>query len=261
MTGLVDLHAHVLPGIDDGPPNLDAAVTMLKAAANAGTAVIAATPHVRSDFPDVHIREIARRCSHLQDAATNAGIDIQIVPGAELSLVWALEATDEELKLTSYGQKGNILLIETPSDSVIGFSALLHRLRTRGFRVLLAHPERSADYQQDPQELLELVEQGVLLQVNADALLARRRNSPAASLGHRLCSGGFAHVLASDGHRAESWRPVTRLAQASEAAANLCGRARARWMTETLPKAILEGTALPPEPLLVKRQPRWRPWA
>ena len=98
-----------------------------------------------------------------------------------MSLVWALEASDEQLALATYDQRGTDVLIETPTLSVIGFESLLFQLRAKGLRVTLAHPERSVEFQRDPARLDELVRQGVLMQVNAETLLGGRR-----SAAHRL---------------------------------------------------------------------------
>jgi protein-tyrosine phosphatase len=248
VRGYVDLHAHVLPGIDDGPADTHGSLAMLHAAAAAGIGTIAVTPHLRSDFPDVRVTEIAGRTQQLRQAGEMAGIDIRIVSGAEVSLLWALEASDEQLALATYAQRGIDLLIETPTLSVIGLESLLYRLRAKGLRVTLAHPERSVDFQRHPDRLVELVRQGVLLQVNAETLLKGGRRSDAQRLGRHLCLEGLAHALASDGHRASAWRPVTCLADAVGVAATLVGPDRTHWMTQTAPAAIIAGADLPDPP-------------
>ncbi len=250
VSGRIDLHSHVLPGIDDGPDDLDGSLEMLAAAAASGTRVIAATPHVRADFPDVHVDQLARRCSELRAAASRDGIEVEIVQAGEVSLIWALEASDQELVLVSYGQRGTDVLIETPAMGAMALEMPLTRLRERGYRVTLAHPERNPLFQQSPHGVAELVEQNVLLAVNAGSLLAGR-GSPWARLGRQLCMDGLAHALASDGHRADSWRPVTALAQATDAVAELVGPERARWMTEAVPAAILAGEPVPVGPLVL----------
>jgi protein-tyrosine phosphatase len=148
MNGFVDIHAHPLPGIDDGPPDLAGAVEMARAAARAGTRTLAATPHLRSDFPGVVVGEIPDRCRQLSAELTTAGIDVRIVSGAETSLVWALGASDEQLVAASYDGRGGDLLVETPAD-VSMIEELLYRIRLRGIRVTLAHPERSRAFQSD----------------------------------------------------------------------------------------------------------------
>lgn len=257
VVGYVDLHAHVLPGIDDGPSDAQGALAMLRAATAAGIGTLAATPHLRSDFPRVQVDELERRCRALRDAAVLEGIEIRIVSGAEVSLVWALEASDDQLALATYDQRGTDLLIETPTFNVAGLESLLYQLRTKGLRVTLAHPERNVEFQRDPARLVDLARQGVLLQVNAEALLAGPRRSDADRLARHLCAEGLAHALASDGHRAAGWRPVGFLADAMPAAMALVGAERAHWMTQTSPAAVIAGTELPAAPQVrVGRQRR-----
>ena len=234
MANLVDIHAHLLPGIDDGPETLDESLEMARAAVGAGIGTIATTPHLRSDFPGVVVEEIGPRCQEVQRALEEEGIPLRLLSGAEISLVWALEASDERLRLASYGQRGTDLLVETPSD-VVMLDRMLYVLRSKQLRITLAHPERSLTFQDDPSRLERLVEQGVLLQVNAGALL-HRRSRPGRLVEH-LCRHDLAHVLASDGHRGERWRPIVALGAAFATASQLFGRERAEWMASTVPGA------------------------
>lgn len=238
---------------------------MARAAVSAGTATLATTPHLHIDFPDVQVEQIARRCEELRAQLAREQIPLELVSAAEVSLPRALEASDQQLFLASYNQRGEDLLIETPFTHVAGLERLLHHLRGKGYRITLAHPERNPAFQQDAAPLYLLVEQGVLLQVNADSLLGPVGGRGAKRLGRQLVSDGLAHVIASDGHRASSWRPVTRLAEAVGVAAEIVGVDRATWMTRDAPAAIIAGVELPPPPPIVKLRkqrrlfrPRWR---
>ena len=111
-------------------------------------------------------------------------------------------------------------------------------------------------YDRHFESLERLVEQEILLQINADALVSKRR-SAAGRLAERLCRQGIAHVLASDGHRASSWRPVTLLADAVERASAFVGEGRARWMACAVPAAIVTAAEVPAPPPIEARQ-RWR---
>jgi protein-tyrosine phosphatase len=254
---LVDIHAHLLPGIDDGPAATEAAVEMARAAACTGTRALAATPHLRVDFPAVRVGELHLRCEQMRNELAAAGIDLKIVSGAEASLMWALEASDEELAQATYGQRGTDLLVETPTD-VSMLEEMLYRVRLRGVRVVLAHPERSEAFKQNPKRVERLGEQGVLLQVNADALLSPRSGTT-RRLAEHLCRENLAHVIASDGHRAAQWRPVTCLSSGVQALSRLVGEARALWMARDVPAAILAGAELPAPPEPSRARPAfWR---
>lgn len=257
MSGFVDIHAHVLPGIDDGPPELEQAVEMARAAVESGITTIASTPHLRSDFPDVHLHELAGRCDALREELDRAGIPLELGSGAEVSLTWAIDASEEELVLASYGQRGKDLLIEPPWVHVAGVDRFLHALRAKGYRVTLAHPERSHQFQGDLEAMRALVEQGVLLQVNAESLLEPGGRRGPSRLARALLGEGLVHAIASDGHRAASWRPVTRLAEAVDVTTELIGPERAQWLAADAPRAIIGGAELPPAPPMTQ-QPRRR---
>ncbi len=243
---LVDIHSHVLPGIDDGPDDLSASIAMARAAADTGVYTLAATPHLREDFPRVRVDNLAEASLHLQEALDSAGVELRIVVGAEVSVYWLLEASAEELRMATYGQAGTDLLVEAPNGAWL-LGRLLEPVQAQGFRITLAHPERSAVFHQDPGRLVALTEQGVLLQVDADALLAPAR-SPVRRLTERLCQAGYVHAVASDGHSADSPRSVTVLAEAVGALEDLVGPERARWMVADAPDSILKGDPLPEAP-------------
>lgn len=260
MSGYVDIHAHVLHGIDDGPSDLEQSLSLIRAAAESGTATIASTPHLRSDFPDVHTNELADRCEALRRAIGGERIPIEVVSAAEVSVVWALEASDEELALASYGQRGTDLLVETPTSQLPGLDRVLYQLHAKGYRVTLGHPERSRYFQRDDAPLRDLIDQGNLLQVNAGSLLRSNGDARAGRFARKLVSEGLAHVIASDGHRATSWRAVTVLGAAVDAAAELIGPERAQWMAEGVPAAIVSGVRLPAAPPVIGQRGRRLPF-
>ena len=258
---MIDLHAHVLPGIDDGPATITEAVEVMAAAADEGVTVLAATPHVRPDFPAVRPAELAARTAELSEAATTSGPDpaaastapLRLVSGGEVDLVWAQDASDDDLAAASYGGLGRDLLVETPYGELPGgFEDLIFRITARGFRILLAHPERSPSLQSAPQRIRALVEQGVLLQITAAALASPNRHSRSRRVARELVREGVAHVIASDRHGLKFTR--TNLREGVAAATPDAG-ARAMWMATEAPAAILAGDPLPPPPT---PRPRWR---
>jgi protein-tyrosine phosphatase len=207
---------------------------------------MAATPHLRSDFPDVHVLDLAERVRSLRTALAAARVDLEVVSGGEVDVLWAQHASDEDLLAASYGGRGTDLLVETPYGELPPiFEDLLFKIRVRGFRILLAHPERNPSFQADPARLVRLVEGGVLVQLTAASVVAGAR---AGRLSARLIAEGHAHVIASDMHRAGGRRASLRDAVGDE---------RARWMVTDAPAAILAGEPLPPMPAV---EPRRRGW-
>lgn len=244
---MIDLHAHLLPGLDDGPRTEDDAVALARASMEAGVWTIAATPHLRHDHPSVVPAELADRCARLVSRLRQESITLKVVPGGEVDIHWAQQASDEDLRLASYGQRGRWLLVETPYGTVSDlFEELLFRLTARGFRTLLAHPERSPSFQRRPERLRALVERGVLVQVTAHALTRSYRRDPARRLAEALVRESLAHVLASDAHRAGG-RRTTGLREGALAADRLLLGAGA-YMTQVAPAAILAGQEPEPPP-------------
>ena len=90
---MIDLHSHLLPGLDDGSPDLEAAVALAREAVAGGVTVMAATPHLRADFPSVHVAELGSHVRALQAALDAAGVALQVVSGGEVDVLWAQSAS------------------------------------------------------------------------------------------------------------------------------------------------------------------------
>jgi protein-tyrosine phosphatase len=251
---MIDLHAHVLPGIDDGAADLDASRAMLAVAAEDGIRVMAATPHFRDDYPLVRAEATAAGCREVEAAAATG---VELVPGGEIDIAWALGAGPDELRLASYGGRGTDLLVETPYGELPEtFEEFLFRLRALGFRLLLAHPELSPSFQQSPSRLAELVRAGTLLQITARSL-TQERDRATRQLAERLVTEGLAHVLASDAHSPGPWRPP--VLSEGVVAVEALAPGRGAWMTEAVPAAVLGGEPLPAGPPLPRpRRGRFR---
>src|SRR3954447_5172176 len=135
IAGVIDLHCHVLPGVDDGPEDENATRELLRALTADGIDMVAATPHFRSDFPlvDPHsTKQWTEAAAKLADGGKPV-----VVPGGEVSLTWALSASDEDLRLASYNQLGKDVLIETPyGPAPANFDEMLLRVAMRGYRVV-----------------------------------------------------------------------------------------------------------------------------
>jgi len=245
---VVDLHSHILPGIDDGPADMEGAVALARAAVEDGTKVLAATPHVREDHPGVRLDELVERCARVNEVLAENEVPLVVVVGAEVDVLWTHDASDEELRLATYGQSGTDMLLETPYGLLPpGFEDwVFSGPSVAGIRVMLAHPERNLGFQQSPERLVEMVERGVLVQVTAGSL-AGRRKTESRKLARWLVSQGLAHVIASDAHRATEFRPPL-MSVGVDAVTSEVGSARAEWMADAAPRAVLAGEPLPPMP-------------
>jgi len=199
---LVDLHIHLLPGVDDGPPDEATSLVHAERIAIDGVREATVTPHVGHPDLPVDIHAIAERTRALQQAIDAAGIDLRLHPGGEIFPDGARELGRAELDLIAHGPPGaRWVLLEVPFGGIDdGFLDAVRHVRGRGFAVLVAHPERAAGF--DPEGLRRLrpvLADGALLQVNACSLLGR--NGPEAlAAAQRLVRDRLAYVIASDGH-------------------------------------------------------------
>jgi len=205
---MIDIHTHILPGVDDGAADLAESLAMARLAVEHGTTVLFATPHV-SDRPELaRVGQIAGLVAELQAALAREEIPLCIEPGAEVyPLENLLAEVDKGLPLT-LGQRGRYLLLDSPFGSLpMGLSQTVFLLQTRGITPILAHPERVMPIQQNPQVLEEMVQRGVLLQINATSVLGRHGET-AQETAFLLLRQRWVHFLASDAHSIRGRRPT-----------------------------------------------------
>jgi protein-tyrosine phosphatase len=198
----VDLHFHLLPGVDDGPSDMDASLALAHAAVADGSKTVVATPHVRDDLGLTDAVEIHARVLELRGALAAAGIPLDVRCGGELGHDVAAGMRQSELELLAQGPPGaRWLLVETPFEGVgADFHAATAELRDRGFGVLIAHPERSADAALDGfAGLTRELDAGSLAQVNALSLTGEH-GEEACGAAWELIAAGLISVVASDAH-------------------------------------------------------------
>ncbi|BBI32087.1 tyrosine-protein phosphatase [Cohnella abietis] len=198
---MIDLHSHLLPGLDDGPKTLQESLFLAHSAAKEGIEIIYATPHhLRAPFDngrDKVIEAVVQFNIHLR----KAGIPLQVRAGQEIRVCPELiqEAYSGQLlplEGTSY------VLLELPSSSIPDFlEDTLHELAVLGWTPILAHPERNREIADNPELLRPLVESGALCQITSHSLTGvfGTRTELAAL---NICRKGLAHFIASDAHDA-----------------------------------------------------------
>ncbi|MGE5283127.1 MAG: tyrosine-protein phosphatase [Chloroflexota bacterium] len=235
---MIDLHCHILPGVDDGALDLADSVAMARQAVNDGIETICATPHIRHDH-DVRIDEVAERVAAVNRHLRGEGIPVEVLSGGEVAETAVEALSEEELGRVALGGGRWVLLEPAPGPLGESLERRVEQLAERGRRALIAHPERhlSADMFE---RIARLVELGALVQATADFFL--REEMAAGMLA--LAEAGLVHVLASDAHSSHGGRPAKlaaafeRLATVEPAASHL------EWMRDTAPRAIVEGEDL-----------------
>lgn len=253
---MIDLHSHILPGLDDGAPDIDVSLAMARAAVAQGVNTMVATPHVNFDYP-TPAEEMARAVGHLNVALARAEIALAVLPGAEVAVTKIDSLAPEELGAFGLGG-GATLLVECPyTTSVPFFEEQVGELQRDRYRVLLAHPERSPLFRDDFDRLDRLVAGGAMTVVNAGSLAGfMGERSHEAAL--EMVAAGLVHAIASDTHDVERRPPGLRdaFAIADEDLPGLAGQID--WYARDAPSAIISGRRLPPRPKPPQRRARKR---
>lgn len=238
---MIDLHCHVLAGIDDGPQESEGSLALARAASAAGIQTLVATPHVSRRFEN-RAERIGELVVALNGELSAAGIPVQVLAGGEVALSRAVELEPAELERLHLGG-GPWLLLEPPMAPVaVDIEGMVASLKAQGHRVLLAHPERCAPFHREPKMLTSLVRAGALVSVTAGSLVGQF-GAPVRRFSHQLVREGLVHNVVSDAHDAINRPPEIRGALER---ANLGGLTQ--WLASEVPAAILGGGEIPPRP-------------
>jgi protein-tyrosine phosphatase len=239
---IVDVPCPILPGIDDGPTTMDDSVRQAAAHVAAGAAVVVATPHVRPDLATNDSHRIAAATQALSDLLASRGAAPRVLPGAEVDLEHACRLDDDELAALRLGG-GPWLMVEAPlRRAADDAEVLLGLLRSRGHRLLIAHPERSPQFLRRPDLLRSVVANGAVTQVTALALTGGF-GSTVRRYARWMIDEQLAHVVASDAHDLRARPPGTLGPLAQAGFAEL-----APWLLEQGPEAVLSGNEVPVPP-------------
>lgn len=232
----VELHFHLLPGVDDGPTGIDDSLALASAAVSDGTAIIVATPHVHTQHI-VDPTQIPARVEELVRRLRREGIQLEVLPGGELAHDLVGRLSNVQLELIAQGPRGHRwLLLEAPFAGLDDeFKAAADELRQRGFAITLAHPERAAQSPTTKAMLEHELVAGSALQLTAGSFAGVYGESVRAA-AFQLLSATRRVVIASDAH-GDTRMPALRSALDDLAAAGHGDSAR---FVSAIPRALLE---------------------
>jgi protein-tyrosine phosphatase len=257
--GRFDIHAHLLPAVDDGPSSFEDAVAMARIAASDGTETILATPHQRDVAMKSSVDDIRQSLNKLNDAVY-AGIPsgtrpIRILLGMENHIEpdlveWVSEGRAITMNETKF------ILSEPPFTAYPPYvEETLFRLQITGLVPVIAHPERNSTLQQNPKRLRELIERGMLTQITAGSFLGLF-GADAKRAAETFLASGLVHMVASDMHRPTGPR-TPHLTEAHKRVATLSGEETARRIFEETPSMILQNHDPLVEPPLENPRRKW----
>lgn len=250
---MLDLHCHMLPGIDDGATDLAMALEMARMAHADGIRTVACTPHIYPGMYENTAPGIRNAIAALQSELDQAGIGLRLVEGADVHLDPSLvEGIRSDRVPTIAGSR--YLLLEPPHHvSPPRFEDSVFDLVLAGYVPVITHPERLSWIEHDYDVFCRLADRGVFMQITAGALTGRFGRRP-RYWAERFLSEGRTHLLATDAHHPRRRPPL--MAEAREAAAAILGEEEATHLVETRPRGIVEDrppAELPPLPAASSR--------
>jgi protein-tyrosine phosphatase len=251
---MIDLHCHILPGLDDGPASTEEALEMCRIAVDDGIRTIVATPHMLNDMFPVDRQAVLEGVQGLSQILREESIPLQLLPGADVHLDPSVPNYLDQGKLVTLGDLGRHLLLELPQDIVPeGLGELLFQVQLKGVTPIITHPERNIAIQQNPALVSDLIRAGSLTQITAGSLTGAF-GSRVRRCTLRLLEGRTAHLVSTDAHSTRRRPP--RLSEARRAVEEELGSEEAVRIFLERPARILEGVHVEvPEPLTDEARP------
>ncbi|MDT8318575.1 MAG: CpsB/CapC family capsule biosynthesis tyrosine phosphatase [bacterium] len=256
---MIDIHAHILPGIDDGPETLDEAIEIANKAFKAGTKAIVATPHTLNGLYRNDRNKVLGEVVNFRQTLKERDIPLDVLPGADIALTPELIPCLDAGELMTINDGRKYLLVELqPYYFPEKIHKIIFALKTRGITPIITHPERDALIMKNNEILAGFIERGCLSQITAMSLTGGFGNK-IKMLSAELIKSGMIHIIASDCHSADK-RPPS-LKGAVDVAAELIGLTKAMKMVQDIPAAVMKGEGVDiPSPLIVNKKWGW-PWS
>jgi len=246
---LVDLHCHLLAGLDDGPRDREAALAMCRLACEQGTRMVAATAHQNPRYPENSPERIRSATRELAESLRAENLPLQVFPSAEVMAQPDLLDSFEAGELLGVGGQPGYLLVEMPDGACVDIGYLVERLSSQGVRPILAHPERHEEVLHTPGVIEELIASGCLVQVSSASITHPRSLAERRALRGWL-RRGIVHLIGSDGHSVRRRPPL--LAAAYAEIVRCVGTSAADRICSTNGMAVLQGLPIrtsAPKPL------------
>jgi protein-tyrosine phosphatase len=238
---MVDVHHHLLPGLDDGSSDLSTSLEMARIAVSEGITHVVATPHASSRYtfnPDA----VRARSKDLRDALSEAGIPLHLGIGCDFHLSYD-NIQDALANPTRYTINGHdYLLVELPDYTISpNLKETFFELRQAGLTPILTHPERNPVLQREPQRMLPWLRDGLLTQVTAASVLGHMGKT-AQRIAEQMLANRWVHVIATDAHDTKRRPPIMR--EAREVISKRYGAFYADLLCRDNPMAIFRGQPL-----------------
>jgi protein-tyrosine phosphatase len=254
--GFIDIHSHLLPGVDDGSEDIEMSLELIDQGMEDGIRTWMLTPHVLDGFTKELDNFHTQRFEELLEAVDRRGIDVELHLASEIMFQGELEIIQSR-RTSTYGNNGKYLLMEFPMSAYPRSAGeVFFEFQMAGLRPIVAHPERNTELMKDVRLIQSMVDRGLYMQINARSL-THEGSGPVRRTAEILVKSGGAHFVASDAHN-PSWRPAL-LREAFERVAELTDEANACRLFIDNPRAAIEGGTIDTSiPDLPDQEPWWQ---
>jgi len=233
----VDIHCHILPGLDDGASTREEALAMARLAVSDGIATVIATPHQLGNYGENRGAGIREACHEFQSLLDAHGIPLRVLPGADVRIEPDLVRKVRDGDVLTLADQGRYVLLELPHELYFPLDRLLSQLGEAGLIGILSHPERNLGILSQPGVLEPLHEAGCLFQITAGSLVGTF--GPAIrTFSEGLVRRGLVHFVATDAHGSRSRRPL--IGRAHRRVASIAGDNAAAAVCCTNPARIVD---------------------
>jgi protein-tyrosine phosphatase len=200
---MIDIHCHILPGVDDGPNDTKGSIAMARAAVAEGISTIIATPHFNGKYENTK-EIILEKVKQLNEVLIEEKIPLTILPGQEPRIYGEILEDYEHDRILTLNDSGKYLFIELASNHVPRYTErLMYDIQMREITPIIVHPERNQEIIENPDILFNLVEKGALTQVTASSLTGDF-GKKIKKFSFQLIESNLTHFIASDAHNVES---------------------------------------------------------
>ena len=197
---MIDIHCHILPGIDDGAKTMEDSLAMAAQAVQQGITKIIATPHHKNGKYENRKQDILPKVAELNKVLKEKGIPLDILPGQEPRIYGELVEDYQKGEIVTLNDGNQYVFLELPSAHVPRYTGkLLYDIQSEGLTPIIVHPERNQELIQNPDLLYEFVKNGTLTQVTA-ASMAGDFGKKIKKFSHQLIEANLTHFIASDAH-------------------------------------------------------------
>ena len=241
---MIDLHSHILCGLDDGAEILEESIEMCRMSYNDGIRTIVATPHILDGIYPNHRSAILTRLQELRTALVHSALAtrhsaLRILPGADVHFSSNMLHRCEEGEILTVNDQGRYLMVEFEFQAIPYMAEeALFQMLTKGIVPIISHPERNMEIGKNPKRYFEMIRMGCLGQLTAMSLTGGF-GSQVMKVAEKLLAHKLIHIIATDAHSVRRRPPV--LSSGVKAAEKIVGREEARKLVAEYPAAIIEG--------------------